>query len=207
MDLGMLDAVLDSCEMRLKAQERLRRLLGVRSVERPTYERYITGPIKRHHSQYNAFAALKPENDFGDEWRKTYKSRTGVNNFAEQLPASELEPGDRLLALFNSVTPGFFQLLRIPRLAGRDFTAADDAFGTFLAEIAEVAVRFRDAGVVGFDIAGAEANCISVEHMPWNAPLFNESMEIEDGMLRIPERPGTGFTFDKQAVNRFSMYG
>ena len=56
-------------------------------------------------------------------------------------------------------------------------------------------------------IAGAEANCISVEHMPWNAPLFNESMQIEDGFLRIPDRPGTGFTFDKQAVKRFSMEG
>ena len=54
-------------------------------------------------------------------------------------------------------------------------------------------------------IAGSEANCISVEHMPWNTLLFNEEMEIEDGFLRIPDRPGTGFTFDKQAINRFSM--
>ena len=56
-------------------------------------------------------------------------------------------------------------------------------------------------------IAGAEANCISVEHMPWNAALFNESMEIEAGFVRIPERPGTGFTFDKQALIRFSIQG
>lgn len=52
-------------------------------------------------------------------------------------------------------------------------------------------------------IAGAESNCISVEHMPWNAPLFNESMEIRDGEITIPERPGTGFSFDKSAIKRF----
>ncbi len=54
-------------------------------------------------------------------------------------------------------------------------------------------------------VAGSEANCISVEHMPWFEPLFNESMEISDGMLRIPERPGTGFSFDQAAIKRFSL--
>ena len=54
-------------------------------------------------------------------------------------------------------------------------------------------------------IAGSEANCISVEHMPWNAPLFNESMELKDGMISIPERPGTGFSFDKMAITRFGV--
>ncbi|MDH3386467.1 MAG: mandelate racemase/muconate lactonizing enzyme family protein [Gammaproteobacteria bacterium] len=54
-------------------------------------------------------------------------------------------------------------------------------------------------------IAGAEANCISVEHMPWNAPLFNEAMDISDGMIIIPDRPGTGFSFDRKAIKRFSV--
>lgn len=54
-------------------------------------------------------------------------------------------------------------------------------------------------------VAGSEANCISVEQMPWFEPLFNESMEISDGMLRIPERPGTGFSFDQAALKRFSL--
>ena len=54
-------------------------------------------------------------------------------------------------------------------------------------------------------IAGSEANCISVEHMPWNAALFNESMELEDGFITLSERPGTGFTFDKRAIKRFSV--
>ena len=44
-------------------------------------------------------------------------------------------------------------------------------------------------------IAGAAPNCISVEHMPWFSSLFNEDMELIDGDLVIPQRPGIGFTF------------
>lgn len=44
-------------------------------------------------------------------------------------------------------------------------------------------------------IAGSAPNCISVEHMPWFEGLFQEQMEIVDGTLLIPDRPGTGFTF------------
>lgn len=44
-------------------------------------------------------------------------------------------------------------------------------------------------------IAGSAPNCISVEHMPWFADLFQEAMEIVDGDLMIPKRPGTGFNF------------
>lgn len=44
-------------------------------------------------------------------------------------------------------------------------------------------------------IAGATQNCVSVEHIDWFAPLFNEAVELVDGKLQIPDRPGTGFTF------------
>ena len=44
-------------------------------------------------------------------------------------------------------------------------------------------------------IAGSAPNCISVEHMHWFAGLFQEVMEIVDGDLMIPKRPGTGFNF------------
>ncbi len=54
-------------------------------------------------------------------------------------------------------------------------------------------------------IAGSEANCISVEHMPWNAPLFNEAMEINDGLINIPQRPGTGFSFNHAAIKGYSL--
>jgi hypothetical protein len=54
-------------------------------------------------------------------------------------------------------------------------------------------------------IAGSEANCISVEHMPWNQALFNEKMDISDCIIAIPERLRTGFSFDKDAIKRFSV--
>ncbi|MFT5219067.1 MAG: L-alanine-DL-glutamate epimerase-like enolase superfamily enzyme [Planctomycetota bacterium] len=51
--------------------------------------------------------------------------------------------------------------------------------------------------------AGAEPNCISVEHMDWFAPLFNEAMDVEEGLISIPERPGCGFTFDQAAIKKY----
>lgn len=54
-------------------------------------------------------------------------------------------------------------------------------------------------------IAGAAANCMSVEHMPWFAPLFQEEMVISNGMLAIPERAGCGFSFDEDAVKHYSL--
>mgnify|MGYP002525939377 CR=1 FL=1 len=46
-------------------------------------------------------------------------------------------------------------------------------------------------------------NCISVEHMPWYTPLFNEKISVVDGCIDIPERPGLGFTFDEKAIEKF----
>ncbi|ASJ73189.1 mandelate racemase/muconate lactonizing enzyme family protein [Granulosicoccus antarcticus] len=54
-------------------------------------------------------------------------------------------------------------------------------------------------------IAGSAANCISVEHMPWYAPLFVEELEIVNGDILIPNRPGSGFTFDETAVAKFAL--
>jgi len=48
-------------------------------------------------------------------------------------------------------------------------------------------------------------NCISVEHMPWTAPILNEEMELVEGDLIIPERPGTGFTFNRTAVEKLRI--
>jgi len=54
-------------------------------------------------------------------------------------------------------------------------------------------------------IAGSVENCISIEHMPWYAPLFNEKIEVIDGCIDIPERPGIGFTFDEKAIQHYSI--
>jgi L-alanine-DL-glutamate epimerase-like enolase superfamily enzyme len=54
-------------------------------------------------------------------------------------------------------------------------------------------------------VAASEPNCISIEHMPWFASLFNESMEIIEGYIPVSERPGIGFSFDQKAIKHFSI--
>ncbi len=54
-------------------------------------------------------------------------------------------------------------------------------------------------------IAGAAPNCISVEHMPWFSALFNETLELQNGLLQIPQRPGTGFTFNQNTLDQFAL--
>ena len=41
--------------------------------------------------------------------------------------------------------------------------------------------------------------------MPWFETLFNETLEMADGCFLIPDRPGLGFTFDKEAVERYRI--
>lgn len=36
-----------------------------------------------------------------------------------------------------------------------------------------------------------------VEHFEWFTPLFDESVDIKEGRIRVPERPGLGFTLSK----------
>ena len=54
-------------------------------------------------------------------------------------------------------------------------------------------------------VAASEPNYISVEHMPWFCTLFNEPLEVDEGFLRVPDRPGIGFTFDQRAVKKFKL--
>ena len=44
-------------------------------------------------------------------------------------------------------------------------------------------------------LAGSVPNCALVEHVDWFQPLYNEKIELRNGQLVIPDRPGTGFTF------------
>jgi L-alanine-DL-glutamate epimerase-like enolase superfamily enzyme len=54
-------------------------------------------------------------------------------------------------------------------------------------------------------LAGSAPNCMSVEHMPWFAPLYREKVVLEDGDLLMPTGPGLGFTFDPDSVDRYRI--
>lgn len=96
MDTRQLDKAFSPYEQKLRAQEKLRKLLGVTEVDRPTYERYITGPIERFDRRKNIFMMVQPDNPFGEEIRNRMKARTGFDNSLQRLPQSELEPEDRI---------------------------------------------------------------------------------------------------------------
>ena len=96
MDFERLERILLPYEKILKAQERSRHRLGVREVDRPTYEKYIIGPIKRFDRLKNAFKVLQTDYAYGDEFRRKFKKQTGVDDWTKPLPYSELEPEDRI---------------------------------------------------------------------------------------------------------------
>lgn len=55
-------------------------------------------------------------------------------------------------------------------------------------------------------VVASAPNATWCEHMPWFAALFNEKMMVEsDGMIRVPDRPGTGFTFDWNNLEKYRI--
>lgn len=51
-------------------------------------------------------------------------------------------------------------------------------------------------------LLGAFANATWLEFMPWTSGLYREAIAVEDGHVTVPDRPGLGFTFDPDAVDR-----
>ncbi len=95
MELSPVEEALLPYEKNLRTQEKLRRLLGVKEVDRPTYEQYIIGPIERFDRRKTTFQTIIPNNPFGEEFRKHFKARTGYDSRGS-LPYSELETEDRI---------------------------------------------------------------------------------------------------------------
>ena len=50
-------------------------------------------------------------------------------------------------------------------------------------------------------VAAAPTACF-LEHMPWGSDLFREQLELVDGMVPVPDRPGLGFTWDEATIRR-----
>lgn len=49
-------------------------------------------------------------------------------------------------------------------------------------------------------VLGALSNAIYLEYMPWFSPLYNETLSFSDGYALVPERPGWGFTFNREYI-------
>ena len=39
-----------------------------------------------------------------------------------------------------------------------------------------------------------------LEHFEWLEPMFNERLELKNGRMQVPDRPGLGFTLSQQAI-------
>ncbi|RJX36532.1 MAG: reductive dehalogenase [Desulfarculus sp.] len=91
-----IEKALQPQERMLRTQERFRRRLGVKEVDQPTYCRYITGPIERFDRKRNAFMCLNPDNPYGEEFRRSFKARTGHDHWRDPLPYKELDTEDRI---------------------------------------------------------------------------------------------------------------
>ena len=48
-------------------------------------------------------------------------------------------------------------------------------------------------------------NGLTVEYMPWTLRLFEETPELDDGDILVPQKPGLGLKFDQDAVKQYQV--
>lgn len=73
-----------------------------------------------------------------------------------------------------------------------------------MAESHDVAVSSHLFPETSLQVLGALSNAIFLEYMPWFSPLYNETLEFRDGSAAVPERPGWGFTFNRDYIAHLS---
>lgn len=54
-------------------------------------------------------------------------------------------------------------------------------------------------------LVGAIPNSTYVENMPWFSPLYEERIELKNGLIVLPQRPGFGFTFAPNIIERYRL--
>ena len=48
-------------------------------------------------------------------------------------------------------------------------------------------------------------NGLTVEYMPWTLRLFDETPDIVDGEIVVPDRPGLGLSFSQDAIAQYGV--
>ena len=74
-----------------------------------------------------------------------------------------------------------------------------------MAESYDVPVSSHLFPETSIQLLGALSNAIYLEYMPWFSELYNEKLEIKDGIATVPERPGWGFTFDEDRIRHLEQ--
>jgi L-alanine-DL-glutamate epimerase-like enolase superfamily enzyme len=76
-----------------------------------------------------------------------------------------------------------------------------------MAESHDVAVSSHLFPETSIQALGALSNAIFLEYMPWFSPLYNERLSFADGCAIVPERPGWGFTFNRDYIAHLNASG
>jgi mandelate racemase len=58
---------------------------------------------------------------------------------------------------------------------------------------------------VSAHLLAATPSCHWLEYVDWAAPILAEPLRIADGMAQAPDRPGTGVSWDQDAVKRYRV--
>jgi L-alanine-DL-glutamate epimerase-like enolase superfamily enzyme len=74
-----------------------------------------------------------------------------------------------------------------------------------MAEAYEIPVTPHIFPEESMHLVGAISNCTYLENMPWLSPLYREKIEVEDGSVVLPQRPGFGFTFDPDVIEHYRL--
>ena len=54
-------------------------------------------------------------------------------------------------------------------------------------------------------LIAAIPNGLTVEYMPWTLPLWEDTPNLEHGLLVVPAKPGLGLAFDQSALKRYQV--
>ena len=54
-------------------------------------------------------------------------------------------------------------------------------------------------------LLAATPTCHWLEFVDWAAPVLQDPLQVNDGHVPVPERPGLGMTWDEKAVKRFAV--
>ena len=58
---------------------------------------------------------------------------------------------------------------------------------------------------ISVHLVAAVPNGLTVEYMPWSARMFKEVPQPVNGELTVPEKPGLGLEFDRDALKRYGV--
>ena len=54
-------------------------------------------------------------------------------------------------------------------------------------------------------LMAAIPNGLTVEYMPWTLRLFEETPELENGDIVVPQKPGLGLKFSEDAIKQYQV--